>query len=290
MKKIFLLITMLALMPFAVVNAQEDARQRTTETIVADALAQLPAETPEIYNNTMAELAATGKAGVLMIADMLQVAKEGVNNSPMEYALSGVATYVTKAGDEQRKAVREGLKEAFAAEEAPVLKAYLMQTLEICATKEDVEFFAEQLNDDYLKEYAVHALAAIDGSGALVWDIFQRANSIDKTVLSQIASYQHIPGAEGFLILWLKDAQNDNERAQIHHALASCGGVNAEKVLSAAAKSVGYNFEATDAYGSYVALLNRLVAENPNLAEKGAKKLAKYWSEAIVAAVKAAHK
>ena len=277
MKKIFLLITMLALMPLVALNAQEDARQRTAETIVADALAQLPAETPEIYNNTMAELVATGKAGVLMIADMLQVAKEGVNNSPMEYALSGVATYVTKAGDEQRKAVREGLKEAFAKEEAPVLKAYLMQTLEICATKEDVEFFAEQLNDEYLKDYAVHALSKIDGSGALVWEIFQRAYgiNIDKSVLSQIASYQYIPGAEGFLILWLKEAQDDDERAQIHHALASCGSVNAEKVLSSAAKAVGYNFEATDAYGSYVDLLNRLVGENPNLAEKGAKKLMK---------------
>ena len=277
MKKIFLLITMLALMPFAVVNAQEDGRQRGMATVVADGLAQLPAENAEVYNSVMAELAATGSEGVQMIADMLQVVTEGVNNSPMEYALSGVATYVTKADDELRAGVREGLKAAFAKEEAPVLKAYLMQTLEICATKEDVEFFAEQLNDEYLKEYAVHALATIDTSGALIWEVFQRAYgiNIDKSVLSHIASYQHIPGAEGFLILWLKEVQDDNERAQIYHALASCGGANAEKVLAAAAKSVGYNFENTDAYGAYVTLLNRMVVENPNLATKGAKKLMK---------------
>ena len=147
MKKIFLLITMLALMPFVAVNAQEDGSQRGMATVVADGLAQLPAENAEVYNSVMAELAATGSEGVQMIADMLQVVTEGVNNSPMEYALSGVATYVTKADDELRAGVREGLKAAFAKEEAPVLKAYLMQTLEICATKEDVEFFAEQLND-----------------------------------------------------------------------------------------------------------------------------------------------
>ena len=277
MKKIFLLITMLALMPFVAINAQEEGRQRAMTTIVADGLAQLPADNAEVYNSVMAELAATGSEGVQMIADMLQIAKEGVNNSPMEYALSGVATYVTKADDELRAGVREGLKAAFASEQAPVLKAYLMQTLEICATKEDVEFFAEQLNDEYLKEYAVHALAKIDTSGAFIWEIFQRAYgiNIDKSVLSHVASYQHIPGAEGFLILWLKEAQDDNERAQIYHALASCGGAKAEKVLAAAAKGVGYNFENTDAYGSYVTLLNRLVVDNPILAASGAKKLMK---------------
>ena len=83
MKKIFLLITMLALMPFVAVNAQEDGRQRGMATVVADGLAQLPAENAEVYNSVMAELAATGSEGVQMIADMLQVVTEGVNNSPM---------------------------------------------------------------------------------------------------------------------------------------------------------------------------------------------------------------
>lgn len=166
MKKILLLITMLALMPFASVDAQEDGRQRTMATVVADALAQLPAQTPDVYNSVMAELAATGSEGVEMIADMLQVVKEGVNNSPMEYALSGVATYVTKADDELRAGVREGLKAAFAKEEAPVLKAYLMQTLEICATAEDAEFYVAQLADDYLDEYEATPSAMSCSTGA----------------------------------------------------------------------------------------------------------------------------
>ena len=55
MKKIFLFITILALMPFVAINAQDDARNRVTSTIVADALMQLPAQTPEVYNQVMAE-------------------------------------------------------------------------------------------------------------------------------------------------------------------------------------------------------------------------------------------
>ena len=277
MKKIFLLITMLALMPFVAVNAQEEGRQRAMTTIVADGLAQLPADNAEIYNSVMAELAATGSEGIQMIADMLQVVKEGVNNSPMEYALTGVATYVTKADDKLRAGVREGLKAAFAKEEAPVLKAYLMQTLEICATKEDVEFFAEYLNDDYLKDYAVHALAAIPDSGLLLWEVIQRAYGIkvEVSLLSQIASYKYLPGAEGFLLMWLKQAENDDEKAQIYRALASCGAEEALKVLHAAAKDVDYGFENTDAYGAYVTMLNNCIENNGILAEEGAKKLMK---------------
>ena len=108
-------------MPFATINAQDDARNRVTSTIVADALMQLPAQTPEVYNQVMSELAATGSEGVQMIADMLQVAAEGVNNSPMEYALQGVAAYVSKGNEALRGGVREGLKAAFAKEDAPVL-------------------------------------------------------------------------------------------------------------------------------------------------------------------------
>ena len=62
MKRIFLFIALM-LMPLAVVNAQ-DARGRATSTIVADALAQLPAELPATYNQVMAELASTGAEGI----------------------------------------------------------------------------------------------------------------------------------------------------------------------------------------------------------------------------------
>ena len=83
------------LMPFAAINAQ-DARNRATSTIVADALAQLPAEKPAQYNQIMAELAGTGAEGVEMLATMLKPAAEGVKNSTIEYALNGTRPRTTK--------------------------------------------------------------------------------------------------------------------------------------------------------------------------------------------------
>ena len=276
MKKIFLFITILALMPFVAINAQDDARNRVTSTIVADALMQLPAQTPEVYNQVMAELAATGSEGVQMIADMLQVAAEGVNNSPMEYALQGVAAYVTKDNEALRGGVREGLKAAFAKEEAPVLKAYLMNMLEICATAEDADFYVAQLSDEYLDEHAAHALAAIEGTEGVILSLIQNQaeNGLCKIMLAEMASYKNIPEAEDILISWVADAK-DKGLALVYNALASCGDAKSEKVLAAAAKAVNYEFENTDAYGAYVALLNNLVKNNPAIAAKAAKKLMK---------------
>ena len=68
MKKIFITILLAALMPFAA--GAQDARQRTAETIVADALAQLPAQTPKAFDSLMQELAATGADGIRMMAAM----------------------------------------------------------------------------------------------------------------------------------------------------------------------------------------------------------------------------
>ena len=94
MKKIFITILLAALMPFAA--GAQDARQRTAETIVADALAQLPAQTPKAFDSLMQELAATGADGIRMMAAMLVPAAEG-KNAPVEYAINGVVSYVTAA-------------------------------------------------------------------------------------------------------------------------------------------------------------------------------------------------
>ncbi len=114
-------------MALSAVHAQ-DARGRVTSTIVADALAQLPAETPDNYNQIMGELAATGSEGIQMLGSMLKPAAEGVKNSTIEYALNGVAAYVSKDHEALRGGVREGLKAAVAKAGDNPNKAFLMTT------------------------------------------------------------------------------------------------------------------------------------------------------------------
>lgn len=264
-------------MPLAAVNAQ-DARGRATSTIVSDALAQMPAQTLEVYNQTMAELASTGAEGIEMLALMLEPMAEGVNNSPVEYAVNGVASYVTKEGAAQRDGVRAGLKAAIAKTTNNHNKAFLMTALQICATGEDAHFFAEYLKDDYMAAFAARALASVKGTDHDIEHLMaeQAENGISKVLLAQIASYKsHFHDGEPILIEWLNGATPEL-KTQIYTALGAWGGHDAAKVLAAAAKEAGYTYEPTNAYGAYLHLLNgHLLKHDAKAVEKAAKQLLK---------------
>ena len=253
-------------MPFASINAQ-DARNRVTSTIIADALATLPAETPEAYNKTMDELAKTGAEGIETICAMLRPAAEGVNNSAIEYAIHGVASYVSEDHLTLQNGVRAGLKNAINKATNKPIQAFLMTALEVCATAEDAEFFAEKLSDEYLANFAARSLATIEGTEPVVKSLIanQSENGLSKKLLAQIASYKHIPAIEATLLEWLEGA-DEAETTQINLALASCGSADAVKVLAAAAAEANYAFETTDAYGAYTNILNRMVVINMNIA------------------------
>lgn len=114
-----------ALLLAAPVYAQYDVRQRDMATMVQDALAQMPLQTEEDFNREMESLAGAAPQSVVFLARMLQPASKGVN-SPVEYALSGIVSYVSapeNAG--YLAAVRKGLEEAMEACKDEVGKAFL---------------------------------------------------------------------------------------------------------------------------------------------------------------------
>ena len=87
MKKIFIILALAALLPWSAVA--QDARMRTSETIVADALNQLPASDKKVFDEAMGELVSTGAEGIAQVAGMLVPASEG-KKAVVEYALNGV--------------------------------------------------------------------------------------------------------------------------------------------------------------------------------------------------------
>ncbi len=247
-----------ALAPF-VVNAQLDSRQRTPETVVADALAQLPAETPREYNQIMKELAFTGSEGVEMLAAMLVPASEG-QNAKVEYALNGMVDFVTAKGMEANAVeVKKGLKAALDKCTDNANKAFLMTLLQISATAEDADTFVKYLSDSYLADYAIRGLISTPGTEEVILDLVKN-DGASRAALAYAVAEKGVDGAESYLLAWLPEA-DDAQKAQIYYALSKTGTVASLKTLADAAKAVGYAFEATDATGAYVALLNRLVEQ-----------------------------
>lgn len=127
MKRIFISI-IIAFSCLVAVNAQ-DARQRTPETIVQDALAGLPAQTSNEFNTHMEDLAKVAPTSVEMLGAMLQPAEKGANNL-VEYALSGLAYFASDPANTQYK---ENVKLGF---ESAIAK---------CTNFTNVEFLKAQL-------------------------------------------------------------------------------------------------------------------------------------------------
>ena len=257
MKRIFIILALAALLPWSVVA--QDARMRTSETVIADALNQLPASEKKTFDTVMGELVSTGAEGIAQVAGMLVPAAEG-KNAIVEYALNGVVAYATTPGKDAEKAVvRQGLKQALEACTDNPNKAFLLTLLRNCGEAEDASTFVKYLNDEYLSEWAISGLTSIDGTEEILLDLMKK-EAAPKVALAHAAGIKKMASAEPILMAWLKNADAPTARA-IYQSLAQCGTSLSLPVLGKAAKKVGYAWEETDATAAYLRLMKKLVAE-----------------------------
>ena len=257
MKKLFIILALAVLLPWSVVA--QDARMRTSETIIADALNQLPASDKKVFDEVLGELVSTGAGGIAQVAGMLVPASEG-KNAIVEYALNGVVAYVTTPGkDAERAVVRKGLIQALDACKDNPNKALLLTLLRMCGEAEDAPVFVKYLNDEYLAEWAISGLTSIKGTEEVLLDLMKK-EAAPKATLAHAAGLKKLASAEPILLAWLKGADAPTTRA-IYQSLAQCGTSLSIPVLGKAAKNVAYDWEASDATAAYLRLLQKLVGE-----------------------------
>ena len=278
MRKAYLSIAALALVA-QVLTAQSPAN-RTTSTVVADVLAQMPVKKQAEYDKVIRELAATGEAGVEALVKMLGAPGKG-SNAGVEYALSGLAHYVSAKGHEKERALAaKGFLNALARSDARETKAFILRQLEVMGGNECVEPLAEYLNDPTLSGPASRALAAIgtpEAGNALVAALKQRTGTpkTQADVITAIGAMK-ADGAEEPLQPFAGNADESLRKAALH-ALARVGTTASAPLLREAAARAGYTLEKGGANEAYVALLKRL-AEGPatrKFAAKAAATLAK---------------
>lgn len=281
MKKILILLLLALAMPTA--SQAQDARQRATSTIIADALAQFPVEKPDTYNQLMAELASTGAKGIEDIALMLTPAAKG-QNAQIEYALYGLTAYSVEPGHENvRKNVRTALKNALNKTTDNENRAFLLTLLQNCATAEDAPTFMAYLQDSYLQEWAINGLIATPSTEDVILGLVN-TEAAPRTVLAKAAAKKGIKEAEPIVLQWAQEAPAA-EKKDFYRSLALIGSEKSVKVLANAAKAQNYAWEANAATEAYTDLLNNM-AENGNqkAAAKNAKKLLKATDKSNVRA------
>ncbi|MCF0196495.1 MAG: DUF1080 domain-containing protein [Bacteroidaceae bacterium] len=96
MKHIFkTLLLALCLMGSTNIIIAQDARQRTTTTIVQDVLALMPIQEKNVFDKEMADLVAAAPESIELLCRMMQPAEKAANNK-VEYAISGTINYLTE--------------------------------------------------------------------------------------------------------------------------------------------------------------------------------------------------
>ncbi|GHV64968.1 hypothetical protein FACS1894199_04490 [Bacteroidia bacterium] len=174
MRKIQILIITFLILSVALF-AQSPAN-RTASTIVADVLAQMPAQQTEQYYNQFKDLSTTGEEGVLQLVGMLN-AGDKATKIKVEYALSGLSRYATGEGLEAvRLATAKSLVKGLEKLTNQDTKAFVISLIGIVGKDEVVPALITYLDDvplmpelknQSLSIPAARALASIGSPTAL---------------------------------------------------------------------------------------------------------------------------
>ncbi len=206
MKRILLLFLISSFSHFLVSSVQaQDSRNRVASTIVADGLAQLPAQNLDVLNQVMSEIAGTGAEGINMLVQYLNDSEEG-KGAAFEYAIDGLTSYLNAKGREGLRApIRDGLKKGVATAKTNARKAFYVQQLAKIATEADVPFFESLVTDSYLKEYALAGLSPFGkGKPAGAMQLVDKKSDEIATFCSKVTSAKASKQA-GLLLKSLKN-------------------------------------------------------------------------------------
>ena len=248
MKKTYIAIASLLLC--ANLMAQTPAH-RTAQTVTADVLAQMPAETQQKYNQLINDLKGTGEEGVLALVKMINAPGKG-SNAQVDYALSGLTHYVMAKGEESaRETIAKAYGKALGQVSERETKAFIIRQLQICGGDESVALLLEYANDQELSGPAVRALASIgtkEAAQGLVGALKNRMGSPETKlhIVRALADFEEAEGAEPVL-LGLREGADEKMQKEINYALSQLGSSASLKVLAEAAAKANYVMENTGA-------------------------------------------
>ncbi len=269
----YILIFLCLLLTGNAVQAQL-AAGRTPTTVIADALAQLPAETPEQYNQVIADLITTGEEGLLdLIGRMNPPGKQ--TNETIDFAIAGWTHYAA-TDDNASEMTADAFQKALAQPLDKEVKAFIIRQLRTIATDKNVDALASLLNDEYLSSTAATALVSIGTDKAYQALLTSLQNSgsdaIRINMINALGQTNYQPVEPVLLDLLKQNPSGEMQKAMLN-ALANTGTKESLKPLAEAAKQTGYAYQKENATASYITLLDRLNPAEPKLVGKEAKRL-----------------
>jgi len=271
MKQIQLFIICLILLLSSGMQAQMPAG-RTKATIVADALAQLPADTQQKYNQTIADLVSTGEEGLLDLIGRMNP-PGNKSNETVEDAISGWTHFVAN-DDVKRSVAANAFAKALNQPLDKEVKAFVIRQLRTIGRDDNVEVLSGLLADEQLSAPASQALVSIgtEKAGAALLKTLKTTESepILLNMANAIGQTNYV-AAESELLNQLGKSNSEKLQKVLLHALGQIGSKESLNTLRNEAEKINYAYDRNNATASYVALLTRLNTADPKLVNKEAK-------------------
>ena len=285
-KLIILLVT--GCFIFSANAQQQNNDRRTNETKIADIAMQLPAKDTKTFNQLMQELIPLDNVISIMASKLLPPGHG--DDSQVRAAISGLALYASQGNNPaEKKKTAEGLCKAIKEVESDELKDFLLIQLQYVAGAESVETVAQYLNNVRLSDAAARVLVRIgnDAAGkAMTAALGKTAGAQQITLVEALGDMCYQPANDA--IGALTTTGDTKLRKAVLYSLAQIAAPSSETILAGAAEKAGYNYESTDALGSYVLYLKNSLSAQADKVAKSAQNMLKATSEASQIAAKSA--
>ena len=261
MKKIFniLLLAVLMLTVNITPAFAQDARQRTTETIVQDALALMPLQNQTDFNREMEDIAKAAPQSIQMLVSMMQPTEKAKNNL-LEYAINGVTNYAS-ANAKYKKAVLDGLQAAAPKAPDQYVKQFIQSQIRLLAGDEKpIEFVQHTGAAPYAQAYdnlvklgtnagptIIKTLKSKDNALRMQALKFATANNLvtDELAKQVVGKYKsQTEQGKADIINWLGDNKIESQKSFLNKVLTQ-GGKPAVAAIEALGKIGGDDAAAT---------------------------------------------
>lgn len=249
-------------------------KNRTTSTVIADALSQLPASNGKKLNQVISELVLTGEEGLLQLVGMLNPPEVG-KNATVEFALSGW-THFAATDAKLREMTANAYLKALDMTQNKVHKAFIIRQLGLVGETESIEKLVSYLTDAELVNPAAQALVAMDipaSKGALLDALRQAVPETELSIINAVGQTFN-PDAEPILLEKLKKSTSEESDKVILTAISKCGTAFSLKSMEAKAAAKNYQYEKSGALDAYINLVEKVAERKEDrTAQKAAQKL-----------------
>ena len=258
MKKIFSIL-MVAVLLLSVSFNGSGQINRTINTKVADALAQVPTKDDTKLNNLMAEVADLKEEGLALFCARIIPPGTGDDVAP-RFIVASLAKYVSQFGKEaEKKMVERGLLTAIKGATDKDVQSFYLTQLYFVATEQSVDVLAAYLLDDKLCDAAVKVLLAVSSpsAGEALLKSLDKASGIQALAIAQGVGRLKIGGANSVLVNKLATADAKLQRV-ILESLALIASSESYNLLKERASKAKYLYEPTGVVSSLVTYAGQL--------------------------------